>query len=476
MKRHRGVGIRDGVEHHFQLTQFLRKVLQPRGELQLHLLRHPLLHSKNLPSTLRIENFQYSFPFLEWVIRRPRRGDLLRLAEELIHIEIDFFVQLCSDSQSYSNHDRKFQPANRQRNNRTDSQGTISSISGVNTTCSSGGSESGQYGQTSVPQAHFSYGLNTNVQISEWGRKVDESQIGNGDTSATHHATSNLDMMSKGSMTQLDAPSGNTTQALKEKLSELQKILSEAKEKRRLKKCFSLITICSLGPNSSYEPQVDNINTVEEADAYKEYLVSAMERVQQSNVIKLLLRSYYMEANQTCQTDGKIKAKSSYGIFRSLEGICSFYLTNRTFFVIRHVIFREDAFPFANESGSNYHPIFGDTVHGSGAFTESTPILLICDEETVVLDDRGYYMHAIEKQEQEVTEQQKEIENVVPRIVTDKVDHVVEFAVPGLTKMSTINTQTPTWVRNEGSECSIIHAMMINACILRSEFVAVDVT
>ena len=93
----------------------------------------------------------------------------------------------------------------------------------------------------------------------------------------------------------------------------------------------------------------------------------------------------------------------------------------------------------------------------SQAFTESTPILLICDEETVVLDDRGYYMHVIEKQEQEVTEQQKlevtnsfnqEIENVVPRIVTDKVDHVVDFAVPGPTKMSTRNTQTPTWVRN----------------------------
>ena len=32
------------------------------------------------------------------------------------------------------------------------------------------------------------------------------------ETSATHNAASNLDMMSKGSMTQLDAPSGNTTQ------------------------------------------------------------------------------------------------------------------------------------------------------------------------------------------------------------------------------------------------------------------------
>ena len=32
------------------------------------------------------------------------------------------------------------------------------------------------------------------------------------DTSATQHAVSNLDMMSKGSMKQLDTPSGNTTQ------------------------------------------------------------------------------------------------------------------------------------------------------------------------------------------------------------------------------------------------------------------------
>ncbi|XP_015078431.1 agamous-like MADS-box protein AGL66 [Solanum pennellii] len=54
-------------------------------------------------------------------------------------------------------------------------------------------------------------------------------------------------------------------EAHKEKLTELQKILSEAKEKR-----------------SSYEPQVENINTLEEADAYKEYLLGAMGRVQQS--------------------------------------------------------------------------------------------------------------------------------------------------------------------------------------------------
>uniref|UniRef100_A0A3Q7HL25 Uncharacterized protein n=1 Tax=Solanum lycopersicum TaxID=4081 RepID=A0A3Q7HL25_SOLLC len=146
-------------------------------------------------------------------------------------------------------------------------------------------------------------------------------------------------------------------EALKEKLSELQKIQSEANERR-----------------SSYEPQVENINTVEEVDSYKEYLMGAMERVQRSKL--------------------------------------------------------------------------------SQAFTESTPIPLSCDEETVVLDDREYYMHVIEQQEQEVREQKKlevtnsfnqEIENVVPRIVTDKVDHVVEFALPGPTKMSTRNTQTPTW-------------------------------
>uniref|UniRef100_A0A3Q7GPT6 Uncharacterized protein n=1 Tax=Solanum lycopersicum TaxID=4081 RepID=A0A3Q7GPT6_SOLLC len=128
------------------------------------------------------------------------------------------------------------------RKNRTVSQRTTSSSSGVSKNSSSGvskeatskkfcyktlgyppdsksnrkvqGSESGEYGYTSVPQAYFSYALNTN--ISEWGRKVDESQIDNGgnytNTSATQHAVSNLDMMSKGSMKQLDTPSGNTTQ------------------------------------------------------------------------------------------------------------------------------------------------------------------------------------------------------------------------------------------------------------------------
>ncbi|XP_010322056.1 MADS-box protein defh21-like [Solanum lycopersicum] len=60
-------------------------------------------------------------------------------------------------------------------------------------------------------------------------------------------------------------------EAHKEKLNELQKTLSEAKEKR-----------------SSYEPQVENINNVEEADAYKGYLLGAMERVQRSKRICLL--------------------------------------------------------------------------------------------------------------------------------------------------------------------------------------------
>ena len=62
-------------------------------------------------------------------------------------------------------------------------------------------------------------------------------------------------------------------------------------------------------------------------------------------------------------------------------------------------------------------------------------------------------MHFIEQQEQEVTEQQKleatycfnqAIKNVVPHIVTDKFDHVVEFSLPGPNKMSTRNRQTPT--------------------------------
>uniref|UniRef100_A0A3Q7GTX2 MADS-box domain-containing protein n=1 Tax=Solanum lycopersicum TaxID=4081 RepID=A0A3Q7GTX2_SOLLC len=35
---------------------------------------------------------------------------------------------------------------------------------------------------------------------------------------------------------------------------------------------------------SSYEPQVENINTTEEADAYKEYILGAIERVQRSKV------------------------------------------------------------------------------------------------------------------------------------------------------------------------------------------------
>ena len=66
----------------------------------------------------------------------------------------------------------------------------------------------------------------------------------------------------------------------------------------------------------------------------------------------------------------KLMARSSpvlhLGYSEVYKGYVLFYLSNRTFFFIRHVIFMEDAFPFANESGSNYHPIFVDTVHGSG--------------------------------------------------------------------------------------------------------------
>ncbi|XP_015078430.2 agamous-like MADS-box protein AGL66 [Solanum pennellii] len=62
-------------------------------------------------------------------------------------------------------------------------------------------------------------------------------------------------------------------EAHKEKLSELQKTLSEAKEKRRF-----------------YEPQVENINTVEEVDVYKEYLLGAMERVKRSKANQEFLK------------------------------------------------------------------------------------------------------------------------------------------------------------------------------------------
>uniref|UniRef100_A0A3Q7GR80 Uncharacterized protein n=1 Tax=Solanum lycopersicum TaxID=4081 RepID=A0A3Q7GR80_SOLLC len=50
------------------------------------------------------------------------------------------------------------------------------------------------------------------------------------------------------------------------------------------------ITICSLGPDSSYEPQVENINTLEEAYAYNEYLLGAMGRVQQSQANQEFLK------------------------------------------------------------------------------------------------------------------------------------------------------------------------------------------
>uniref|UniRef100_A0A3Q7GUG8 Uncharacterized protein n=1 Tax=Solanum lycopersicum TaxID=4081 RepID=A0A3Q7GUG8_SOLLC len=203
-------------------------------------------------------------------------------------------------------------------------------------------------------------------------------------------------------------------EAHKEKLTELQKILSEAKEKRR-----------------SYEPQVENINKWKKVMHIRSILW-----VLWNGFNDLKLQGSVI-GHQT--TSEKLLYGSQPGLSHLAKNLTRHVKlmarSRPTFFVRRHVIFRKDAFPFANESGSNYHPIFVDTVHGSG----------------------GYHMNVIEQQEHKVTEQQKlevtnsfnqAIENVVPHIVTDKVDHVVEFAVPGPTKMSTRNTQTPTWVRN----------------------------
>ncbi|XP_049410481.1 agamous-like MADS-box protein AGL66 [Solanum stenotomum] len=65
-----------------------------------------------------------------------------------------------------------------------------------------------------------------------------------------------------------------------EKLNELKQTLSEAQEKI-----------------SSYEPQVENINTVEEADAYNQYLLGAMERIQRSKA-KLLANQEFLQRNE----------------------------------------------------------------------------------------------------------------------------------------------------------------------------------
>ncbi|KAG5600398.1 hypothetical protein H5410_031768 [Solanum commersonii] len=71
-----------------------------------------------------------------------------------------------------------------------------------------------------------------------------------------------------------------SVEAHKEKLNELKQTLSEAQEKI-----------------SSYEPQVENINTVEEADAYKQYLLGAMERIQRSKA-KLLANQEFLQRNE----------------------------------------------------------------------------------------------------------------------------------------------------------------------------------
>ena len=76
------------------------------------------------------------------------------------------------------------------------------------------------------------------------------------------------------------------------KFNDLKQTLSEAHEKIRLNiyplldiiKMSSVITICFLGSVSSYEPQVGNINTVEETDAYKQYLLGGTKQIQRSKV------------------------------------------------------------------------------------------------------------------------------------------------------------------------------------------------
>ncbi|KAH0665656.1 hypothetical protein KY285_026862 [Solanum tuberosum] len=47
----------------------------------------------------------------------------------------------------------------------------------------------------------------------------------------------------------------------------------------------------------SYEPQVEHINTVKEADAYKQYLLGAMERIQRSKA-KLLANQEFLQRNE----------------------------------------------------------------------------------------------------------------------------------------------------------------------------------
>ncbi|XP_049349445.1 uncharacterized protein LOC125814012 [Solanum verrucosum] len=157
------------------------------------------------------------------------------------------------------------------------------------------GSESGQYSQPSVAQAHFSYGSNTNVQVPEWGKKVENSPYHNFggesiaentkanmqlsqsekdgkqllqgarsqriskaffvsannkvwiiDTGATNHMVSNLEMLSKNSVTKLYTlkivylPNGDTTKVTHELYTE--KVKEVGKEEGGLYLLLSQLT------------------------------------------------------------------------------------------------------------------------------------------------------------------------------------------------------------------------------------------
>uniref|UniRef100_A0A3Q7GS71 MADS-box domain-containing protein n=1 Tax=Solanum lycopersicum TaxID=4081 RepID=A0A3Q7GS71_SOLLC len=56
------------------------------------------------------------------------------------------------------------------------------------------------------------------------------------------------------------------------------------------------VTSCS-GGESSYEPQAENINTVEEADAYEQYLLGAIGRIQLSKA-KFLDNQEFLKRNE----------------------------------------------------------------------------------------------------------------------------------------------------------------------------------
>ncbi|XP_055824943.1 agamous-like MADS-box protein AGL66 [Solanum dulcamara] len=69
-------------------------------------------------------------------------------------------------------------------------------------------------------------------------------------------------------------------EAHEKKLNKLKQTLSEAQQKIRY-----------------YEPQVENISSVQEADAYKQFLMSAMEQIQQSKA-KLLGGQEFLQRNE----------------------------------------------------------------------------------------------------------------------------------------------------------------------------------